>query len=70
MQGKGTILDEINGKPKLPPPISKMEKWYVFALRAASSLIWWGGGGGVGMGVIMFKIVALLLFKLVKRNAP
>ena len=28
-----------------------------------------GGGWGLGMGVILSKIVALLLFKLVKRNA-
>ena len=31
-----------------PPPISKMEKWHVFALRAASSLIWGGGAGADG----------------------
>ena len=43
-----TILDKINGKPKPPlPPKSRMGKWRVFALRAASSLIW----GGRGMGV-------------------
>ena len=40
-----TILDKINGKPRPPlPPKSRMGKWRVFALRAASSLIWrrWG----------------------------
>ena len=41
-----TILDKINGKPKPPlPPKSRMGKWRVFALRAASSLIWGGGWG-------------------------
>ena len=28
--------------PPRSPPKSKMGKWRVFALRAASSLIWWG----------------------------
>ena len=57
-----------------PPPISKTEKWHVFALRAASSLIWGEGGGGVGadggllFNSILSKIVALWLFKLVQRN--
>ena len=61
------------------PPIWKTEKWHVFVLRAASSLIWGGAGrGGAGGGVgadggllfnsILSKIVALWLFKLVQRN--
>ena len=37
---RGTILGKINGKPwPSLPPKSKMVKWRVFALRAASSLI-------------------------------
>ena len=45
-----TILDKINGNPRppLPPPDkSRMGKWRVFALRAASSLIWGGWGFAV-----------------------
>ena len=44
-----TILDKINGKPRPPPlpPKSRMGKWSVFALRAASSLIWAGWGFAV-----------------------
>ena len=34
-----------------PPPIWKTEKWHVFALRAASSLIWGGAGRGGGGGL-------------------
>ena len=43
--GWPTILDKINGKPRPPPlpPKSRMGKWRVFALGAASSLIWRGG---------------------------
>ena len=42
------ILDKINGKPRPPlPPKSRMGKWRVFALRAASSLIWAGWGFAV-----------------------
>ena len=38
-------MDKINGKPRSPlPPKSRMGKWRVFALRAASSLIWGDGG--------------------------
>ena len=50
-----------------------MGKWRVFALRAASSLIWGGGGGGDGgllFHFILSKIVALLsVLKEVKRSA-
>ena len=43
-----TILDKINGKLRpLLPPKSRMGKWRVFALRAASSLIWGGWGFAV-----------------------
>ena len=55
------ILEKINGKPlPLPlllplPPKSKMEKWPVFALGLASSLIWLGGGGG-GWGLWEFAV--------------
>ena len=43
-----TILDKINGKPRpLLPPKSRMGKWPVFALLAASSLIWGGWGFAV-----------------------
>ena len=49
-----TILEKINGKPRPPPPPprllhpkSRVEKWRVFALRAASSLIWRGWGFAV-----------------------
>ena len=44
-----TILDKINRKPRPPPlpPKSRMGKWSVFALRAASSLIWAGWGFAV-----------------------
>ena len=53
-----TILDKINGKPWPPlPPKSKMGKWRVFALRAASSLI--GGDVGLLFHFILSKIVAL-----------
>ena len=52
-----TILDKINGKPRLPlPPKSRMGKWRVFALRAASSLIW-AGDGGLLFHFILSKIV-------------
>ena len=34
-----------------------MGKWRVFALRAASSLIWGGGGGGLLFHFILSKIV-------------
>ena len=45
---QATILDKINGKPRPPlPPKSRMGKWRVFALRAASSLIWGGWGFAV-----------------------
>ena len=50
-----TILDKINGKPR---PKSRMGKWRVFALRAASSLIWGGGDGGLLFHFILSKIVA------------
>ena len=40
-----------------PPPESKMEKWRVFALRAASSLIW--GGWGLLFHFILSKIAIL-----------
>ena len=53
---QATILDKINGKPTtLLPPQSKMEKWRVFALRAASSLIW-RGGGGLGFAVHFYSV--------------
>ena len=39
-----------------PPPKSRMGKWHVFALRAASSLIW--GDGGLLFRFILSKIVA------------
>ena len=46
LNGTATILDKINGKPRPPPlpPKSRIGKWRVFGLRAASSLIWgeWG----------------------------
>ena len=55
---KIAILDKINGKPRPPlPPKSRMGKWRVFALRAASSLIW--GVGGLLFHFILFKIVEL-----------
>ena len=47
---EATILDNINGKPRpppLPPPKSRMGKWRVFALRAASLLILGGRGFAV-----------------------
>ena len=47
---EATILDNINGKPRpppSPPPKSRMGKWRVFALRAASSLILGGRGFAV-----------------------
>ena len=48
-----TILDKINGKPKPPlPPESRIGKWRVFALRAASSLIW----GGWGFAVLFYFV--------------
>ena len=47
--------------PPLPPQ-SKMGKWRVFALRAASSLIWGRGGGRWGLlfNFILSKIVSNL----------
>ena len=68
---RATILDKINGKPRPPlPPKSRMEKWPVFALRAASSLIWGGWltrpqssllrrDGGLLFHFILFKIAIL-----------
>ena len=42
---QATTLDKINGKTRLPlTPKSKIRRWCVFALCAASSLIWGGGG--------------------------
>ena len=38
-----------------PPPKSRMGKWRVFALRAASPLIW-GGGGGWGFAVPFYFV--------------
>ena len=47
---KTTILDKINGKPRPRlPHKSRMRKWRVFALRAASCLIWREGGGYGGL---------------------
>ena len=40
------------------PPKSRMGKWRVFALCAASSLIWGGGGGRLLFHFILSKIVA------------
>ena len=48
----GTILHKINGKPRPPPPLPR-----VFALRAASSLIFFGGDGGLLFHFILSKIV-------------
>ena len=45
------------------PPKSKMGKWRVLTLRAASSLIW-GGIGGLLFHFILSKIVALLACEL------
>ena len=40
-----------------PPPKSKMGKWRISALRAASSLIWGGGGaGGRGFSVPFYFV--------------
>ena len=46
-----------NLEPPLPRK-SRMGKWRVFALCAASSLIWGGGGGGLLVHFILSKIVA------------
>ena len=46
--------------PDPPPPKSKMGKWRVFALRAASSLIWGGGGGGGG-GLLFHFILSKIV---------
>ena len=55
-----TILEKLNGKPRpSSPPQSRMAKWRLFALRAASSLIWGGGDGGLLFHFILFKIVAI-----------
>jgi len=43
--------------PPPPPPKSRMGKLRVFALLAASSLIWGGGRGGVLFHVILSKNV-------------
>ena len=40
-----------------------MGKWRVFALRAASSLIWGGGDGGWLFHFFLSKIVALVQVK-------
>ena len=45
--------------PPLPPQ-SKMGKWRVFALRAASSLIWGRSGWGLLFNFILSKIVSNL----------
>ena len=46
---KIAILDKTNEKPRPPPlpPKSRMGKWRVVPLRAASSLIWGGWGFAV-----------------------
>ena len=46
-----------------PPPKSKMEKWRVFALRAASSLIW----GGWGFSVPFYFVQDCRIQKLEQR---
>ena len=52
---QATTLDKINGKTRLPlTPKSKIGRWCVFALCAASSLIW---GGGLLFHFILSKIV-------------
>ena len=45
-----------NLEPPPPPPKSRMGKWGIFALCAASSLIW--GVGGLLFHFILSKIVA------------
>ena len=46
-----------NLDPHPLPPKSRMGKWRVFALRAASSLIW--GDGGLLFHFILSKIVGV-----------
>ena len=43
--------------PPPPPPKWKIRKWLVFALRAASSLIWGAGGWGFAAPFYLSKIV-------------
>ena len=53
---QATTMDKINGKTRLPlTPKSKIGRWCVFALCAASSLIW--GDGGLLFHFILSKIV-------------
>ena len=50
-------MENLDPPPPPPPPKSRMGKWRVFALRAASSLIW-GVDGGLLFHFILSKIVA------------
>ena len=57
-----------NLDPSPSPPKSMMGKWRVFALRAASSLIW--GDGGLLFYFILSKIVeAALCIKLCSKSS-
>ena len=65
---QATMLDKIDGKPRpyTPPPPQKKKKKKrdrkkarVFALRAASSLVW--GDGGLLFHFILSKIVATVM---------
>ena len=47
----------------LDPPKSRMEKWRVFALRAASSLIWGGWGFAVPFYFVQDCSSLIYLFK-------
>ena len=50
---QATTMDKINGKTRLPlTPKSKIGRWCVFALCAASSLIW----GGMGVVVPFYSV--------------
>ena len=52
-----------NLDPLPPPPKSRMGKWRVFALRAASSLIWGGWGFAVPLYFVQDCRSLIYLFK-------
>ena len=59
-----------NLDPPSPPPLpkSRIGRWRVFALRAASSLIWGGGGWGFAVPFYFVQDCSSLIY-LFKTNS-